>query len=51
MTCVVEFNMTTSYIMIFQNKYTDIMTLFICYIYDMIFHMYSKISHFLKTNF
>ena len=44
MPCVVEFNITTTCIVIFQTKCTHVIASFACCMTDMISLMYSKIS-------
>ena len=44
MTCVIEFNITITYMMIFQNKYTHIITSVTYYTADMLALIYSNIS-------
>lgn len=42
MTCITKINKITAYIMIFQNKYINVILLFIYYMDDMISMMYSR---------
>ena len=44
MTCVIKFNITTTYIVIFQNKYKHIILLFTYCMTDIVPLMYFKIS-------
>ena len=41
---VIKFNITTTYMVIFQNKYTYIIASFTCCIINMVLLMYSTIS-------
>lgn len=43
MICVTEYNIIITYIVVFQNKYTFIIVLFVCCMHDMIYLVYSKI--------
>lgn len=45
MTHVIESNVTTTYMVIFEDKYTQIIILFTCCMIDIILLMYSKISY------
>lgn len=41
--CVTEYNIITTYIVVFQNKYIFIIILFVCCMPDMVYLVYSKI--------
>lgn len=43
MTCVIKFNIIITCMAVFQNKYTHIIKLFICYMTNMISLIYSII--------
>lgn len=43
-TCIVKFNVTTICMLIFQNKWTHHIILFVCYMAAIVTLMYSKIS-------
>lgn len=45
MTHVIKSNVTTTYMVIFEDKYTQIIILFTCCMIDIILLMYSKISY------
>lgn len=43
--CLIKFNVTTTYIIFFQNKFTHVIVLCIYCMVDMILLMYYRISH------
>lgn len=47
--CVLKFNITINYMLVFENNYTHIITVFISSMVDTVLKKYSKISYSLNT--
>lgn len=47
--CVLKFNITINYMLVFENNYTHIITVFVYSMVDTVLKKYSKISYSLNT--
>lgn len=47
--CVLKFNITINYMLVFENNYTHIITVFVSSMVDTVLKKYSKISYSLNT--